>query len=315
MNDNEVATIRSALTHIPNHDRDVWIRVGAALRNGLGEDGWPLFNNWSRGAASYRRKDAEIAWRSFRQMRRVTVRTLFYLARQHGWRPDGGGTLPRPKPKPPGQAEAEARAEARRVARAKAWAEEILRNSEIDTHPYLAAKGFPDHEVLTYQVPNGVKWEPIIGQRLFVVPILDADGATLSVQLIRADGGKLFLPGASIRGGSFPFGGQVGYSRVVWYCEGYATALSIQAALRELRFGDRIVVCFSDGGVRELATDNPRAIVMADHDGSGAGEAAARWTGRPWRMPPEVGDWNDFQARHGVEALVQVVRKVRLEVL
>ena len=43
--------------------------------------------------------------------------------------------------------------------------------------------------------------------------------------------------------------------------------------------------------------------MIADHDTGGAGERAAKKTGKPYWVPPEVGDANDFHQAHGIKAL------------
>src|SRR5205807_706613 len=94
-------------------------------------------------------------------------------------------------------------------------------------------------------------------------------------------------------------------------CEGYATALSVRAALQSLYRDDRVIVCFSAGNLARVAgLYGPRAVVVADNDASGTGEAAARSTGLSWVMPAEVGqDANDLHLARGVAAIVDLVRR------
>src|SRR3546814_7594504 len=82
-------------------------------------------------------------------------------------------------------------------------------------------------------------------------------------------------------------------SDLLWHCEGYATALSIQAALKRLYRRASVVVCFSASNLAHVAKSLGGRVV-ADHDESGTGERAARETGLQWCMPPDVGtDAND----------------------
>jgi putative DNA primase/helicase len=97
------------------------------------------------------------------------------------------------------------------------------------------------------------------------------------VQRISADGTKLFLPGGKAKGSVFFIGPLLAQER--WLVEGYATGLSVRAALRELHREAQVVVCFSAGNlahvgrlVKEL---RPKAFVFADNDKSGAGAKAA----------------------------------------
>src|SRR3546814_4381777 len=62
----------------------------------------------------------------------------------------------------------------------------------------------------------------------------------------------------------------------------YATALSIQAALKRLYRRASVVVCFSASNLAHVAKSLGGRVV-ADHDESGTGERAARETGLQWR--------------------------------
>jgi len=209
-------------------------------------------------------------------------------------------------------AEMEAK-ERRRVARAQraiALAHELLGESEYGTHPYLEAKGHPKHQGYVYQAPDDFRWKARRGKLLLLVPVLDHRRSLLSLQTIDEDGRKMFLPGSDVKGGRFAMEARA-WSRRRWYCEGLVTALSLRQALRELRFEDGIVVCFSDHGVKALASVDARAFIIADNDKSRAGEKAAKATGRPYWLPDDVGlDFNDYVVRYGVEAGIQVVRRL-----
>ncbi|MCP9759488.1 hypothetical protein EGI20_09220, partial [Aquitalea sp. S1-19] len=81
---NELA---SALASIDPHDRDGWVTMAMACTAALGEDGFPIWDNWSQGADSYRTKDAQAVWKSVTAGGRVTERTLYHAARARGWQP------------------------------------------------------------------------------------------------------------------------------------------------------------------------------------------------------------------------------------
>ena len=94
----------------------------------------------------------------------------------------------------------------------------------------------------------------------------------------------------------------------LYWCEGYATALSVQAALRYLSRQGQVVVCFSAGTLARVAR---HGYVIADNDASEAGEKAARETGLPWWMPPKVGmDANDWHMSQGVSALADGITRL-----
>lgn len=80
--------IEEAVAHIPNDERpyDEWIKVGLALYAALGPSGRELWEDWSAQAAKNDPAYSAEKWESFADVRSVTVGTLFWLARQNGWR-------------------------------------------------------------------------------------------------------------------------------------------------------------------------------------------------------------------------------------
>jgi hypothetical protein len=84
-----LAAIRSALAWLPNAelDYDSWIRIGMALKGALGDEGAPLFAEWSAQAAKNDPAATAKAWASFRPAR-IGAGTIYHLAMEKGWRPD-----------------------------------------------------------------------------------------------------------------------------------------------------------------------------------------------------------------------------------
>jgi hypothetical protein len=79
--------IRDALNHISDvDDREIWCRVGMALKQHMGAAGRSLWDQWSRRSDKYDEKDQEKNWRSFHR-HDITIATLFHLAKQGGWKP------------------------------------------------------------------------------------------------------------------------------------------------------------------------------------------------------------------------------------
>lgn len=86
------AAIENALFYIsPNLARNEWARVGMSLHHELGEAGFSLFDQWSQGGGNYSLQDTKSTWRSVRCIHGVTIRTLFWMAKQHGYQ---GGEEP-----------------------------------------------------------------------------------------------------------------------------------------------------------------------------------------------------------------------------
>jgi putative DNA primase/helicase len=189
--------------------------------------------------------------------------------------------------------------ERQRHAKARQEAMRIVRECERAEHPYLARKGFPDLRGLVH--PSGD----------LIIPMRDMKdyGVVNTLQRVSPGGEKLFLMGGKAKGSVFVLG--KGNWRERWLCEGYATGLSLQAALIDLRRQAEIIVCFSAGNMVHVATLVKRAFVMADHDVSGAGQRAANDTGFPWVMPAGVGnDANDVHLHSGLRALVSIVQSL-----
>jgi putative DNA primase/helicase len=184
---------------------------------------------------------------------------------------------------------------------ARTIAQDMLRRSAWQSHPYLVRKGFQ----------NEPGW--ILDGEL-LIPMRDARSNALnSLQRITEDGAKLFLAGGKAKESVFKLGNERASER--WLCEGYATGLSLREALRDLRRSYQVIVCFSAGNIPAVAKHIRKpAFVFADNDISKAGEEAANKTGLPWAMSPDVNaDANDLHQTHGLRALVSVIRGLRAD--
>ena len=73
------------LQFIPAHERDIWTRVGMALKAELGDSGFSLFEEWSKSSDNYDQKSVTYVWRSFKGGS-ITIASLVGLAKDHGWR-------------------------------------------------------------------------------------------------------------------------------------------------------------------------------------------------------------------------------------
>lgn len=193
-----------------------------------------------------------------------------------------------------GQAEREAQELAKKAAQ-KAAA--ILGECELAPHPYMAAKGFPDELVNVWNRES---------DNLMVVP-MRRGSVVVGCQVIKADGDKKFLYGQRSGGAEFIFG-QHGMHVL---CEGYATAMSARAVLRNLKTPAVVHATFSAGNMKRVAETLPVGLVIADNDASGTGERVAREIGWPYWMSDVVGeDLNDAHQRLGVFPLAMQIKQV-----
>ena len=128
----------------------------------------------------------------------------------------------------------------------------------------------------------------------------------VGVQLIDKDGIKKFLYGQLCAGAEYVIGAR----GVDIWLEGYATGLSVSAVMAALKARCCIHVCFSAGNMQAMAKAAGRGFVIADNDQSETGEKAAKATGLPYFMPPDVGsDFNDLHKASGTFSASQALRR------
>ncbi len=81
--------VREALAAIPNrHDWQGWVKIGAAIYDALADDGEDLFTSWSEQSSRNDPDATRKKWKSFsRSKMNISDSTLFWEARQNGWKP------------------------------------------------------------------------------------------------------------------------------------------------------------------------------------------------------------------------------------
>lgn len=303
--DDKTEQVASALSACDPNPRDNYTKLGMAVHDALGEAGFRIWDAWASKSDRYRRQSAVSDWKSFKHGKGVTVGTLFFLARQNGWRPD------KPfKPRPLTAAErAEQRREQERREAEIALAQEnaarkarhIVDRCKMKQHPYLAAKGFPDRMGLVD------KWDNL------VIPIYNNKREIRNIQMIKPDGEKNFLSGSGFGGCWNAIGASV--PRETWLCEGYVTALSVYYALAEIpRQGQRVVCGFSTANVLRLAREQRFDYMAADNDpltkdGINPGLVCAEATGLPFWIWRDIGDANDAHVERGLAWLADDLQR------
>lgn len=183
-------------------------------------------------------------------------------------------------------------------------AAEMMRAATPGLHDYLHRKGFPDAQGF------------IAADGALLVPMRSLSGDLQGVQVIRwveseRQFTKKMQPGMKARGALFRMGDKT--APEAFLCEGYATGLSIHAALRSVGLRASVMVCFSANNMELVASQiKCRGYVFADNDKSETGEKSAQATGLPYCMSPVAGeDANDMHLRAGLMSVCQLLMEVR----
>lgn len=213
--------IESALAVLdPDCDRDTWVRIGQAIQDELGEDGFSVWDEWSRTGSNYREASALETWRSFGQGRGITIGTLFKLARDTGWSDDTPAREMTPE-----EVEARRRSreeaarknaeEAERVkAQARAWSAAIITAAQParPDHPYLTRKrvcptpamleiGAAELQRILGYHPSAAG-EPLTG-RVLVIPLERfGESGPCTVEMVDESGRKAALAGPGTKTGA-----------------------------------------------------------------------------------------------------------------
>ena len=177
----------------------------------------------------------------------------------------------------------------------------LLRDCSLTNHAYLQNKGFPDELGLVDS--NG---------RL-LIPMRDCLTDELrGIQAIawhieERKFSKKMMHGMKAKGAVI----RIGLKRTTetFLVEGYATALSVHAALSQLHLKASVLCCFSDSNLVHVANQiSGKKFIFADNDISRAGENAAIKTGLPYCMSETVG--NDANDDHVEKGILHVCKKL-----
>lgn len=198
---------------------------------------------------------------------------------------------------------------------------DLVRACQMDRHAYLERKGFPTALGLVIEDPRRIIPQAGVGKSIAKAlpegngPFLIVPGRigkkVTTLQFITADGAKKNIFRGVMGGASH----RIATGRQTWVCEGIATALSVNAALRLLNASATVLCAFAASNVAKVARSIPGAIIAADNDkpvetlgGLGTGEFYARQSGQKWIAPPVLGDFNDFHQSAGLRDVAMYLR-------
>jgi P4 family phage/plasmid primase-like protien len=80
--------LQSALAAVPSDDRDVWVKVGQALKTLPDDAGWAIYDEWSKTSTKYDARDCARVWRGFKPSK-TSYKAVFDIAAAHGWQNPG----------------------------------------------------------------------------------------------------------------------------------------------------------------------------------------------------------------------------------
>lgn len=275
-----------AMQYIDASDREVWLRMGMAVKSEFGEAGFAIWDDWSRPADNYNQHDAVSVWRGIKSGGGVGIGSLFHLARENGWRDDvtyTADTMTPEQVEERRQARMRATAEAeeqvrQEQARAAKWAAEIWQRAEaVAINPYLERKQVsptPTLRQIDVAVINEIVGYPLKskGEQLkgtvLVVPMRRAGSSGLcTTEIIDGAGRKTALAGRGTKSGAYWATGRIEAPSALLVGEGVATVLSASQAAQLPG-----VAALSCGNLKAVAVamrgmyPDARIIVLADLD-------------------------------------------------
>ena len=184
----------------------------------------------------------------------------------------------------------------------------VLRSAKMATHGYLTIKGFPEMEGLVLDDKLLVPMRNVSTNRLQGYQSIYWDEPNR-----RYD--KKMLAGMRAKNAVLFMGERT--APEAWLVEGYATGLSLHAALRSVGLKASVVVCFSASNLVAVADQiQGKRFIYADHDESQTGQKSAESTGLPWTMSDTMGfDANDDHKKGGLFSVVKKIMDLRSKVL
>lgn len=322
-------TAHQALYFVSPMVRDVWVRMGMALKAEFGDTAKDMWLEWSQSYDGYDASAANASWRSFKAGK-VGIGSLFAEAQAEGFKFGADGVEVSPEKLAADRkerAERLARDEADKLARAQAAAVRAPAQWRM-----AAREGESPYLVRKLVTPEACRYLPDGG--LFI-PLMRYDfnpPKMVGKQAIAADGSKKYSGGmdkfaASCRLGDVPMDGDdIGIG------EGYATCLSARMAIG-YRFA--VYMALDAGNMVHVAAmlrrlfPNSRLVFFADDDhmtgeaGRRKAEAAAATEGNALVILPvftlprrqkkndeSLPDLNDFNDLHVHESLAVATAQI-----
>lgn len=304
----DITRAQSALQCLDAHDRQEWYQAAMMLKSEFGDAAFEIWSEWSLQADSYNATDARHVWNSCKPIGGLGIGSLFYKAKQSGWKDSIEYTQPSP-------VELAQRALKREVGRQQAEVEQQQRHAEIAAKAAriwnTAAPANPEHPYLIAKQIERLNLRQI--NDALMVPIVNGTGL-VNLQFIQPDGSKRFLKGGQVAGACAAIGKPSSTLRI---CEGYATGATIHQLT-----GDAVLCALSASNLMAIARSaraqlpGSHIVICADNDlqtpgnpGVTAARNAAAAIGAELMIPEfpdghHGSDWNDYYLMEQAEGAI-----------
>ncbi|HEX4045110.1 MAG TPA: AAA family ATPase [Gammaproteobacteria bacterium] len=300
----------SALNFLdPGCSYEEWIQIGMSAKvAGLS---FKDFHAWCINGSSYKdEKDCLTAWNSFKKAGGITAATLFYLARNKGWR--------NPEETKNCSITFKDNNKIKKQNNHNAFNKNL--NVFDVWERCLPAEATNEYIIRKQGNSSGLRYYPSTEQPLLINGVNIADYLAVpcwendeiqTIQFISPKKGalKLNLNGASFNNGYFVVGI---INNIIYICEGIGHAWSMHEAS-----GAAAIVCFSFSRMMKISKvirqKYPQACIVVVSDRGKekkTAEIAAAVSGQWLQLPqgkPENYDVNDFAIEHGTDALCDLI--------
>lgn len=200
-------------------------------------------------------------------------------------------------------------------------AQVLMDSATRANHAYLHIKGFTDQPGLvltTHKIWDAETRDHRTVENVLLIPMRALTGELMGLQEIWWEDAqrkyvKQMMPGMKAKGAVLRLGDKEAPETAL--VEGYATGLSVLAAMRSVGIRASVLVCFSAYNIEVVAPlVQGKAYVFADNDRhkTSQGEKSAQATGLPYCVSEVEGyDANDVHLKQGLMKVCQLIMQAR----
>lgn len=253
--------IRLALSFCDVEDQETWVMCGMAVKSELGEAGREMWLEWSALGSTFKLKEANNRWKSFKMTGNTRIGSLIFEAQKYGFKLEKDA----PKVSPHVQEQRKKqRLEAERLAKLEEQKEIELQAEKAKTASYIwrKARECESHPYLTKKdvLAHGLR---VDDKGSLIIPMVN-NGRITSLQFIDADGNKKMMYGGKKSGSYYRIGDP---TDCILICEGWATGATLHEGTQLC-----VYVAFDSGNLPNVAKEVRKQfplhkiIICADND-------------------------------------------------